>query len=177
MSIRPNSMIGVAALALTLGLSGGAWAQQAQPRQQQPASPAQSQSQQPSQRAVEGAQRATEQTQQLATQGRKLVGKDIYGANNEKIGDVKDVVMDQSSNQVTAVVADIGGFLGIGSKTVAIPINQLRAEGDDRIVATGLTKQQAENLPEFEEQRDRSRQQQTPQRNNQMDQQQNRTVR
>ena len=50
----------------------------------------------------------------------KFVGVDIYGANNEKIGDVNDIILDNQGN-INAVVIGVGGFLGIGEKDVAIP--------------------------------------------------------
>ena len=84
---------------------------------------------------------------QLAEQGEKLVGKDLYGANNEKVGEVDNVVMGPD-NKANSVLVDIGGFLGMGAKTVAIPVAQLRAEGD-RLVAQNLTKEQAKNMQEY----------------------------
>src|SRR3954468_708930 len=61
-------------------------------------------------------------TQQSATQWRasKLVGLSVYSTNNERIGDVNDVLLDRSGN-AEAVVIGVGGFLGIGEKDVAVP--------------------------------------------------------
>jgi sporulation protein YlmC with PRC-barrel domain len=50
----------------------------------------------------------------------KFVGVDIYGTNNEKIGDVNDLILDHEG-MVQAVVIGVGGFLGIGEKNVAVP--------------------------------------------------------
>ena len=65
----------------------------------------------------------------LATAGEALVGRDLYGADDEKIGAVDKVVMGPN-NRASSVLVDIGGFLGMGAKTVAIPVSQLQAEGD-----------------------------------------------
>lgn len=54
----------------------------------------------------------------------KLAGVNIYGSNNESIGDVSEVLIDRSG-QVTGVVIGVGGFLGIGEKNVAIPFDQV----------------------------------------------------
>lgn len=91
----------------------------------------------------------TAANQQVAAQGSKLVGKELYGANNEKVGEVDNVLMGPN-NQANSVLVDIGGFLGMGAKTVAIPVSQLRAEGD-RLVAQNLTKEQARNMQEYKE--------------------------
>ena len=71
---------------------------------------------------------------QYITQGRpdmwrasQLEGVDIYNNNNEKIGDVSDVLVDQSG-KVEAVVIGVGGFLGIGERNVAVPFNALKFE-------------------------------------------------
>ena len=50
----------------------------------------------------------------------KFVGLDIYGSNNEKIGDINDILIDPQG-QAKAVVIGVGGFLGIGEKNVALP--------------------------------------------------------
>jgi hypothetical protein len=57
----------------------------------------------------------------------QLEGVDIYNNNNEKIGDVSDVLVDQSG-KVEAVVIGVGGFLGIGERNVAVPFNALKFE-------------------------------------------------
>ncbi|PSC04016.1 photosystem reaction center subunit H [Alsobacter soli] len=57
--------------------------------------------------------------------GSKLVGVDIYGQNDEKVGDVKDILLDQQGN-AKAVVIGVGGFLGMGEKNVAVPFNAIQ---------------------------------------------------
>src|SRR3546814_8515721 len=61
--------------------------------------------------------------------GEKLEGKDLYGADNQKVGEIDKVLMGPD-NKANSVLVDIGGFLGIGAETVAIPVAQLRADGD-----------------------------------------------
>ncbi|MCP8940951.1 PRC-barrel domain-containing protein [Alsobacter sp. SYSU M60028] len=61
----------------------------------------------------------------------KMVGLNIYGANNEKIGDVNEIVLDRSGN-AQAVVIGVGGFLGIGEKNVAVPFKSVEWTYADR---------------------------------------------
>lgn len=91
---------------------------------------------------------------QVAAMGEKLEGKDLYGADNQKVGEIDKVLMGPD-NKANSVLVDIGGFLGIGAKTVSIPVAQLRAEGD-RVVAQNLTKDQARAMPEHKESGDKS---------------------
>jgi sporulation protein YlmC with PRC-barrel domain len=54
--------------------------------------------------------------QWLAT---KFKGTDVLGSDNEKIGDVSDILFDKSG-KIEAFVISVGGFLGVGSKEVAL---------------------------------------------------------
>jgi len=53
-----------------------------------------------------------------------LRGTRVYGANNENIGEINDVLISRSG-QVAAVIIGVGGFLGIGEKDVAVPMSML----------------------------------------------------
>lgn len=61
-------------------------------------------------------------TDQATTEFRasKFVGIDVYGTDNEKIGDISEVLIDGQGN-AKAIVIGVGGFLGIGQKNVAVP--------------------------------------------------------
>ena len=51
----------------------------------------------------------------------KFKGTDVIGPQNEKIGDVADVLFDKSG-RIEAVIIGVGGFLGIGQKQVALSL-------------------------------------------------------
>lgn len=71
-----------------------------------------------------------------------LDGKDIYGANNEKIGEIEDFILN-ADGSVGAVVVEVGGFLGVGEKDVLVNWSalQITMDGDDlRVNAPGLTR-------------------------------------
>ncbi|MFO1151996.1 MAG: PRC-barrel domain-containing protein [Alsobacter sp.] len=67
-----------------------------------------------------GVQFYTQTTGTVDWRASKFVGVDIYGSNNEKIGDVNDLILDHEGT-IQAVVIGVGGFLGIGEKNVAVP--------------------------------------------------------
>ncbi|WP_454656878.1 PRC-barrel domain-containing protein [Bosea beijingensis] len=54
----------------------------------------------------------------------KLIGVDIYGPDDNKVGDVTEVIVDKTG-KVEMVTIGVGGFLGIGSKDVAVPFDQV----------------------------------------------------
>ena len=76
-----------------------------------------------------------------------LVGTDVHGPNGQKIGDVYDLVVDPSSGRVAAAVLAVGGFLGIGEKRVAVPIAELKFEGDR--LGTDMTRERLQSAPGF----------------------------
>lgn len=55
----------------------------------------------------------------------KLDGVNIYNNNNEKIGEIDDVLVDRSGKAM-AVVVDVGGFLGIGTHRVALKFDDVK---------------------------------------------------
>jgi sporulation protein YlmC with PRC-barrel domain len=70
--------------------------------------------------------------------GSKMMGVDIYGQNNEKIGDVNEVLIDRNGN-ADAIVVGVGGFLGIGEKDVAIPFSAVQWKYDRNDLSTAST--------------------------------------
>ncbi|MGL5944100.1 MAG: DUF2382 domain-containing protein [Waterburya sp.] len=71
----------------------------------------------------------------------------LYGSNNQKVGSIKDILVDQEGNFRYLVVDT--GFLGLGKK-VLLPFGSARLDrSQQRVYAAGLTKEQAENLPEY----------------------------
>ena len=54
----------------------------------------------------------------------KLQGARVYGPNNEDVGEVNRLVLD-GNGQVTRVVLDVGGFLGMGERQIAVTPDEL----------------------------------------------------
>jgi len=77
-----------------------------------------------------------------------ILDKGIYDTNDEKIGEVEDLII-TPQKAVSYLIVDVGGFLGIGGHRVAIPAGQLKQEGD-KIVLPGATKEALKALPKFE---------------------------
>jgi sporulation protein YlmC with PRC-barrel domain len=59
----------------------------------------------------------------------QLIGSTVYDVQNQDIGSVKDIVLDQNG-KVTAVVIDVGAFLGMGGKYVAVALNDLKTDNN-----------------------------------------------
>jgi sporulation protein YlmC with PRC-barrel domain len=50
-----------------------------------------------------------------------VTGINVYNDNNEKIGDIQELIIDKSG-KVDNVVLGVGGFLGMGEHYVAVPM-------------------------------------------------------
>ena len=83
----------------------------------------------------------------------ELTGAAIYGMNNEFIGNVDDVLLGPEG-EVSYLTSNIGGFLGIGSREVAIGFDEVTILSDvDRIevqVHVAATREMLEEMPEYE---------------------------
>jgi sporulation protein YlmC with PRC-barrel domain len=83
----------------------------------------------------------------------KLIGASVTGPDNQSIGKISDLLVDQNGT-VEAAVVGVGGFLGIGEKDVAIPFKNLkvtRKSNSNTIdnVAVSYTKDQLNSAPSF----------------------------
>jgi len=83
----------------------------------------------------------------------KFNGTDVIGADDAKIGDVSDVLFDKD-HKVVAFIVGVGGFLGIGSKDVAVdPASFAPVPGKDATdmkLRLSMTKDQLKAAPAFE---------------------------
>ena len=78
----------------------------------------------------------------------KLIGSGVVNDKNEKIGALDDIIIDHS--RVMAGVLQIGGFLGIGSRRVAVPYEDLQIDDTGRkIVLPEATREELQKLAEF----------------------------
>lgn len=68
----------------------------------------------------------------------KVIGVNVYNENNDKIGDISELIID-SSGRVEGAVISVGGFLGMGEHLVAVPMNNLKFSNEAGKTTTGTT--------------------------------------
>lgn len=85
----------------------------------------------------------------------KLEGARVYGAKDEDVGEINRLVMDDKG-QVKLFVLDIGGFLGMGEREIAVTPDELNivrnAKGDDFRVYVEANKDALKAQPEYKAQ-------------------------
>ena len=78
----------------------------------------------------------------------KIVGASVYIDPNTTIGSVDDLIMTKDDKIVMAILS-VGGFVGLGSKLVAVPFDQLQQGQDGKMMLPGVTKDQLNGMPNF----------------------------
>ena len=83
---------------------------------------------------------------------RDLLGKTVVNDKNEKIGKVDDLIIspnkDGNTPAASFAIIGVGGFLGIGKRDVAIPMEQLKLQ-NKQLTLPGATKDALKALPPF----------------------------
>ena len=81
--------------------------------------------------------------------GRGILGSAVRSAANENMGRVVDVVVDRAGTARAAVI-DFGGFLGVGSRKIAVDWNAIRFTAESG-VTIDLTRDQVKSAPQYQE--------------------------
>lgn len=81
-----------------------------------------------------------------------LLGADVMSNDDETVGSISELIIDESG-QVVAVVVGVGGFLGMGEKDVAINWDDITKSGtgDDQELRVTLTREDLSSAPMFED--------------------------
>jgi PRC-barrel domain len=84
------------------------------------------------------------------TEAINILGKKVRGPNNEDLGLVVDVVVDAEGSPRAAVI-DFGGFLGVGSRKIAVDWRLLHFSpgSRDRLVSLSLGRPEIQAAPEY----------------------------
>src|ERR1700712_1232231 len=83
----------------------------------------------------------------------KIVGSSVYNDHDEKIGSIDDLVI--GNDHSLHAVLSVGGFLGMGSKMVQVPFDNLefgntKGSSDNKVVLPGSSKQDLTSMPDFQ---------------------------
>jgi len=80
----------------------------------------------------------------------KVIGSTVVNEQNETVGKVDDLIIGNTGKQEPVAVISVGGFLGVGSKLVAIRYDQLKANPEkSEFVLPCATKDSLKSLPDF----------------------------
>jgi len=83
----------------------------------------------------------------------QFMGQTVYTAANENVGEINDLVMNKDLDNNIVAIIGVGGFLGIGEKDVAVPIDQItvvKDENNNMRLTIAASKEQLEAAPAFD---------------------------
>ena len=79
-----------------------------------------------------------------------LAGDEVKNAQGEKLGEVKEIMVDTENGRVAYAVLSFGGFLGMGDKLFAIPWSALHLGHDEHAFTLNVSKEALQNAPGFD---------------------------
>jgi sporulation protein YlmC with PRC-barrel domain len=80
----------------------------------------------------------------------RLLGQEVESADQESIGSIDDFIMDINTGNVLFALVRHGGFLGIGTETVAVPLQALSVAPDFDNLILNVTEAEFETWPDIE---------------------------
>ena len=92
------------------------------------------------------AQTATHSIQTDEIRASKMIGSAVYDVQNRKIGSVDDVILNKNG-KVDVVVIDVGSFLGMGGKDVAVLPSDIKT--DNNRLTLDRTKEQLQQMATY----------------------------
>jgi sporulation protein YlmC with PRC-barrel domain len=76
-----------------------------------------------------------------------IIDRQVYDKQGKDIGEVDDLIVSRMG-KVKKVTLDVGGFLGVGEKIIALSFNEVSFQKDGRIDAD-VTREKADKMPEY----------------------------
>lgn len=79
-----------------------------------------------------------------------MMGTSVTNRAGENLGDVKDIMIDPTTGSVAYVVVSFGGFLGIGDKYFAVPMEAFQINREMEEFILDVDKEKLKNAPGFD---------------------------
>jgi hypothetical protein len=85
-----------------------------------------------------------------------LIGQTVYAPDKTKIGSISDLILSKDGKTVQGFVIGVGGFLGIGEKSVAMKMERLQIgqDKDGMQLTMDAKKEELSNAPSFKSKKD-----------------------
>jgi sporulation protein YlmC with PRC-barrel domain len=79
-----------------------------------------------------------------------LLGDSVVNGADDKLGDIKEIMLDMNTGQVAYAVLAFGGFLGMGEKLFAVPWQALHLDTVNKRFVLDVEKERLKNAPGFD---------------------------
>ncbi len=115
-----------------------------------------SQVQSPTTRPTEPSSEKTDQgTRSMSSDSKELFASSLIGASvkdsqGQSVGKIEELVIDPQEARIKEAVVSVGGFLGIGAKSVAIPWNEVKPAPDGDALVIAMGKEELDKAPSWQ---------------------------
>jgi len=79
-----------------------------------------------------------------------IVGTNVQNAQGESLGEIEDLMVNTHSGDVDYAVVSFGGFLGMGDKLFAVPLQAFNTDTDAEKMILDVPKDRLESAPGFD---------------------------
>src|SRR5262245_28657078 len=79
-----------------------------------------------------------------------LLGSKVKNRQGRDVGDLKHLMLEPHTGRVRYAVVAMGGFLGMGEKTVIVPWNALEVARDGKALVLNVSPQMLQQVPAYE---------------------------
>lgn len=79
-----------------------------------------------------------------------LNGDDVYNPSGEKLGSIKELMLDIDNGKVCYAVLSFGGFLSLGEKLFAVPWRALKVDTEKKCFVMDTDEEHMKNAPGFD---------------------------
>jgi sporulation protein YlmC with PRC-barrel domain len=86
----------------------------------------------------------------ICMKSKDLIGCKVENLRREDVGKIDEIVIDFDEGRVAYVVLSVGGFLGMGDKLFAVPIEAFRFRGAERTAVLDVDKEKLKKAPGFD---------------------------
>ena len=79
-----------------------------------------------------------------------LIGDNVHNAQDEHLGDIKEIMLDMRTGKVAYAVLSFGGVFTIGEKLFAVPWSALKLDTVNKRFVLNVAKDRFQNAPGFD---------------------------
>ena len=79
-----------------------------------------------------------------------LIGDPVVNRKGENVGKIEDLMIEPERSRVSYAVLSFGGFLGMGNKLFAVPLQAMRLSREEKRFVLDVDKERLKNAPGFD---------------------------
>ncbi len=79
-----------------------------------------------------------------------IIGDSVKNGAGEDLGNIEDLMVNVDGGDVSYAVLSFGGFLGIGDKLFAVPLQAMNLDTENKCFVLNESKERLENAPGFD---------------------------